>query len=66
MWDRTHQIYFLNEFRNDNMGATNSIIFFPLFLFFHIFLLLCISILFKYIIIIIINLLPKNSISTLK
>jgi len=59
MWARTHQIYFLNEFRNDNMGATNSVIFSPFFLFFNVILLLCISILFNTIIIII-NLLQKK------
>jgi hypothetical protein len=62
MWARTHQIYFLNEFCNDNMGATNSVIFSPFFLFFNIILLLCIIVLFNtiIIIIIIINLLQKK------
>jgi len=45
MWSCTHQIFFLNESLNNNLGATNSVIFSPFFLFFNIILLLCISIL---------------------
>lgn len=40
MWSRTHQIFFLNGFHSDNMGATNSVIFSPFFFFFNIILLL--------------------------
>ncbi len=62
MWSRTHQIYFLNEFRSDNMGATNSVIFSPCFLFLQYYFIIMYQYFFNNIIIIILFLTrSKNS-----